>query len=73
MLDIHAPGGIGPESFSDYSPENNRKSLEKKISGWEGVFTSNGATLEGALNRISGYPETTVVKPGLLAGSAPQI
>ena len=26
---------------------------------WDGVFTSNGATLEGALERISGYPETT--------------
>lgn len=64
MLDINATGDIGPESFSDYSLENNRKSLEKKISGWEGVFTSNGATLEGALDRISGYSETTVVKPG---------
>jgi len=43
------------------SPELNRASLEKKISGWESVFTSNGATLEGALDRISGYSETTKV------------
>jgi penicillin V acylase-like amidase (Ntn superfamily) len=61
MLDIHATGEIGPGSFSDYSPELNRASLEKKISGWETVFTSNGATLEGALDRISGYSEATAV------------
>ena len=61
MLDIHATGDIGPGSFSDYSLEMNRASLEKKISGWGSVFTSNGATLEGALDRISGYSEATVV------------
>jgi len=61
MLDIHTTGDIGPGSFSKYSLEMNRASLEKKISGWESVFTSNGATLEGALDRISGYSETTAV------------
>jgi choloylglycine hydrolase len=61
MLDIHTTGEIGPGSFSDYTLENNRASLEKTISGWETVFTSNGATLEGALNRIAGYSETTRV------------
>lgn len=61
MLDIHATGDIEPGSFSDYSLEFNRASLEKKISGWESVFSSNGATLEGALDRISGYSETTKV------------
>ncbi len=61
MLDIHATGDIGPGSFSDYSLDFNRASLEKKISGWETVFSSNGATLEGALDRISGYSETTQV------------
>lgn len=66
MLDIHATGVIEPQSFSEYSPELNRASLEKKISGWESVFTANGATLEGALDRISGYSETTkVAQPGL--------
>jgi len=66
MLDIHANGAIGPRSLSEYSPELNLASLEKKISGWESVFTSNGATLEGALDRISGYSETTkVAQPGL--------
>ena len=63
MLDIHADGDIGPGSFTDYSLEMNRASLEKKISGWETVFTSNGATLEGALDRISGYSETTSLVP----------
>ena len=64
MLDIHATGDIEPGSFSPYSLENNRASLEKKISGWENVFSTNGATLEGALDRISGYSETTrVAKP----------
>jgi penicillin V acylase-like amidase (Ntn superfamily) len=67
MLDIHATGDIGPGSFSDYSLEFNRASLVKKISGWESVFSSNGATLEGALDRISGYSETTkVAQPQLL-------
>ncbi len=67
MLDIHATGDIEPGSFSDYTLELNRASLEKKISGWGSVFSSNGATLEGALDRISGYSETTkVLKPQLL-------
>jgi len=61
MLDIHTTGDIEPGSFSDYSLELNRASLEKKISGWESVFSSNGATLEGALDRISGYSEITKV------------
>jgi penicillin V acylase-like amidase (Ntn superfamily) len=59
MLDIHASGDIGPDSFSDYSLALNHAALEKKISGWESVFTSNGATLEGALDRLAGYSETT--------------
>lgn len=59
MMDIHTAGEIGPDSFSKYSLELNRAQLNKKISGWDSVFTSNGATLEGALDRISGYPETT--------------
>ena len=59
MLDIHTTGDIGPDSFSEYSLELNRAQLNKKISGWGSVFTSNGATLEGALDRIAGYPETT--------------
>lgn len=59
MMDIHTAGEIEPDSFSEYSLELNRTQLNKKISGWDGVFTSNGATLEGALDRISGYPETT--------------
>lgn len=61
MLDIHFTGEIGPESFSDYTVELNRGHLSNKISGWGEVFTSNGATLEGALDRIAGYPETTAV------------
>jgi choloylglycine hydrolase len=61
MLDIHSTGDIGPDSFSDYSLKLNRDSLKKKISGWESVFTSNGATLEGALERISSYSETMAV------------
>jgi choloylglycine hydrolase len=61
MLDIHSIGDIGPDSFSDYSLKLNRDSLKKKISGWESVFTSNGATLEGALDRIAGYSETTTI------------
>jgi penicillin V acylase-like amidase (Ntn superfamily) len=61
MLDIHSTGNIGPDSFSDYSLKLNRDSLKKKISGWESVFTSNGATLEGALDRIAGYSETTTI------------
>jgi len=61
MLDIHSTGDIGPDSFSDYSLKLNRDSLKKKISGWESVFTSNGATLEGALDRIAGYSETTTI------------
>ncbi len=61
MLDIHSSGEVRPESFSDYTLELNRDHLSKKISGWGEVFTSNGATLEGALDRISGYPETTAV------------
>ena len=61
MLDIHSTGNIGPDSFSDYSLKLNRHSLKKKISGWESVFTSNGATLEGALDRIAGYSETTTI------------
>jgi len=61
MLNIHSTGNIGPESFSDYSLNLNRDSLKKKISGWESVFTSNEATLEGALDRIAGYSETTTV------------
>ena len=63
MLDIHATGDIGSGSFTDYNLEMNRANLEKKISGWESVFTSNGATLEGALDRISGYSETTTLVP----------
>jgi hypothetical protein len=69
MLDIHATGDIHPGSFSDYNSELNRASLEKKISGWESVFASNGATLAGALDRISGYSETTKIaqpKPDLV-------
>jgi len=58
MLDVHANGDIGPSSFSDYSLELNRASLWQKISGWESVFTSNGATLEEALDRIASYAET---------------
>ena len=61
MLDIHTAGEIGPDSFSEYGPELNRAQLNKKISGWGSVFTSNDATLEGALDRISGYPETTEI------------
>lgn len=59
MLDVHATGDVGPMSFTEYSLELNRDQLFKKISGWESVFTSNGATLDGALDRISTYPETT--------------
>ena len=59
MLDVHATGDVGPMSFTEYSLELNRDQLFKKISGWESVFTSNGATLDGALDRISSYPETT--------------
>jgi hypothetical protein len=59
MLDVHTTGDVGPETFSEYSLELNRDQLLKKISGWGSVFTSNGATLDGALDRISGYPETT--------------
>ena len=59
MLDVHATGDVGPMSFTEYSLELNRDQLFKKISGWESVFTSNGATLDGALDRISDYPETT--------------
>jgi penicillin V acylase-like amidase (Ntn superfamily) len=59
MLDVHTTGDVGPDSFSEYSLELNRDQLLKKISGWGSVFTSNGATLDGALDRISGYPETT--------------
>lgn len=59
MMDIHLAGEIGPDSFSEYSPELNRAQLNKKISSWDSVFTSNGATLEEALDRIGGYPETT--------------
>jgi choloylglycine hydrolase len=58
MLDVHTTGDVGAESFSEYSLELNRDQLLKKISGWGSVFTSNGATLDGALDRISGYPET---------------
>ena len=61
MLDVHATGDVGPMSFTEYSLELNRDQLFKKISGWESVFTSNGATLDGALDRISSYPETTVL------------
>jgi len=61
MLDIHSTGEVGPGSFSDYTLELNRDHLSRKISGWGEVFTSNGATLEGALDRIAGYPETTAV------------
>ena len=61
MLDIHTPGDVGPDSFSDYNLELNRTQLNKKISGWGSVFSSNGATLEGALDRIAGYPETTEI------------
>ena len=63
MLDIHTAGDVGPESFDDYSPALNRAALEKKISGWGSVFTSNGATLEGALDRLAGYPESTKPVP----------
>jgi len=61
MLDIHTTGEVGPGSFSDYTLDLNRDHLSRKISGWGEVFTSNGATLEGALDRIAGYPETTAV------------
>ena len=59
MLDVHTTVDVCPETFSEYSLELNRDQLFKKISGWESVFTSNGATLDGALDRISSYSETT--------------
>jgi penicillin V acylase-like amidase (Ntn superfamily) len=64
MLDIHTNRATGPNSFSDYSLEFNRASLAKAIAGWESVFTSNGATLEGALHRISSYSETATSVAG---------
>ena len=59
MLDIHGAADPSPAAFTAYSPELNRAYLLKKIAGWETVFSSNGATLDGALERLAGYAEST--------------